>query len=52
MEPNNIQLQSNMMITNSFFCFKCGAILTTEENKKQHEIFELNKKNIEVEDMD
>ena len=34
---------SKNIITNSYFCFKCGAIMTTKEDKKQHEYFELNK---------
>jgi hypothetical protein len=32
------------MITKSFFCLECGAILTTKEDKKQHEEWELEKK--------
>ncbi len=36
--------QHNSMITKSYFCFECGAILTTKEDKKQHEEWELNKK--------
>jgi hypothetical protein len=36
--------QLNTMITKSYFCFECGAILTTKEDKKQHEEWELNKK--------
>ena len=36
--------QNNTLITKSYFCFECGAILTTKEDKKQHEEWELNKK--------
>jgi DNA-directed RNA polymerase subunit RPC12/RpoP len=32
------------MITKSYFCFECGAILTTKEDKTQHEEWELTKK--------
>jgi hypothetical protein len=31
-------------ITNSYFCFECGAIMTTKEDKKQHEMIEMGKK--------
>jgi hypothetical protein len=31
-------------ITGSYFCFDCGAIMTTNEDKKQHELFESHKK--------
>ncbi len=41
-----------MTITDWFFCFECGAIMTTIEDKKQHEIFESYNKNIETEDLD
>ncbi len=37
-------------ITNSYFCFECGAIMTTKEDKKQHEKFELDKKTEDIED--
>ncbi len=40
-----LMAQHNTMITKSYFCFECGAILTTKEDKKQHEEWEeLNKK--------
>jgi hypothetical protein len=32
---SNSDLPGN--ITNSYFCFECGAIMTTKEDKKQHE---------------
>jgi hypothetical protein len=35
---------SSDMITNNYFCFECGAIMTTKENKKQHELFESARK--------
>jgi len=34
----------NSKKTDGYFCFKCGAILTTLENKKQHELIESSKK--------
>jgi hypothetical protein len=46
---NNEQFQNfsnpdlKHMITNSYFCFRCGAIMTTKEDQKHHDIFELNK---------
>ncbi|MER5174383.1 MAG: hypothetical protein ABJB76_01975 [Candidatus Nitrosocosmicus sp.] len=36
-------------ITNSYFCFICGSIMTTEEDKKQHDLVELGKKTIDDE---
>jgi hypothetical protein len=36
--------ESNSKITGSYFCFECGAIMTTKEDKRQHELFETNKK--------
>jgi hypothetical protein len=34
---------SKPTITNSYFCFECGAIMTTKEDKKQHEMIEKGK---------
>ena len=38
-------------ITNSYFCFECGAIMTTKEDKKQHEMIEVGKKTGGSEDL-
>ena len=38
------------MMTNSYFCFECGAIMTTTEDKIQHEVLESSKKTGEMED--
>jgi hypothetical protein len=38
-------------ITNSYFCFECGAIMTTKEDKKQHELIEMGKKTGGSEDL-
>ena len=38
-------------ITNSYFCFECGAIMTTKEDKKQHELIEMGKKAGDSEDL-
>jgi hypothetical protein len=38
-------------ITNSYFCFECGAIMTTKEDKKQHELIERGKKAGDSEDL-
>ncbi len=38
------------MITNSYFCFECGAIMTTKEDKKQHEKVESSIKTEKMED--
>ena len=32
-------------LTSNYFCFDCGAVLTTLEDKKQHELFEIETKN-------
>jgi len=36
--------ESYSKITSSYFCFECGAIMTTKEDKRQHELFESHKK--------
>ena len=41
MSKNHIE---NSKKTDGYFCFKCGAILTTLENKQQHELIEASKK--------
>lgn len=41
---NSIKSGESEQITNSYFCFECGAIMTTKEDKKQHELIESNKK--------
>jgi hypothetical protein len=38
-------------LTNSYFCFECGAIMTTKEDKKQHEMIEVGKKTGRSEDL-
>ncbi len=32
-------------LTSNYFCFDCGAVLTTLEDKKQHELFEIETRN-------
>ena len=32
-------------LTSNYFCFDCGAVLTTIEDKKQHESIEIERKN-------
>jgi hypothetical protein len=41
---NSIESSESEQITKSYFCFECGAIMTTKEDKKQHELIELGKK--------
>ena len=31
--------------TSNYFCFDCGAVLTTIEDKKQHALIEIERKN-------
>jgi hypothetical protein len=47
---NSIESGESEQITNSYFCFECGAIMTTKEDKKQHELIESNKKTNQLED--
>ncbi|MDN5845474.1 MAG: hypothetical protein L0H53_04275 [Candidatus Nitrosocosmicus sp.] len=32
-------------LTSNYFCFDCGAVLTTIEDKIQHELIEIERKN-------
>jgi len=32
--------RSDPKVTNSYFCFECGAIMTTAEDKRQHDLAE------------
>jgi len=41
---NSSFLYESYSITSSYFCFECGAIMTTKEDKRQHELFESHKK--------
>ena len=34
----------NSKLTGSYFCFECGAIMTTKEDKSQHDLFESHEK--------
>src|SRR5919112_1534339 len=36
--------ESNSKMTGSYFCFECGAIMTTKEDKRQHKLLESHKK--------
>ncbi len=45
---NNSHAETGYIIvkaTNSYFCYKCGAIMTTIEDKNQHDLIEKNKEN-------
>ena len=40
-------------LTSNYFCFECGSVLTTLEDKKQHELIEIErKKQIDLEKSD
>ncbi len=41
---SSFSYDSNSKITSSYFCFRCGAIMTTKEDKRQHDLFERDKK--------
>jgi hypothetical protein len=51
-EGKQITFNSDLpyMITNSYFCYECGAIMTTKEDKKQHEKVESSIKTENMED--
>ena len=38
----NVDLKTRL--TSNYFCFDCGAVLTTIEDKKQHELIEIERK--------
>jgi hypothetical protein len=40
---NSSNYDSKHLITNSYFCFKCGAIMTTKDDQIQHKNFEVCK---------
>ena len=44
-EENVIAVDSKTGLTSNYFCFDCGAVLTTMEDKKQHELVEIERKN-------
>jgi len=43
-EENVTAVDSKTGLTSNYFCFDCGAVLTTLEDKKQHELFEIETK--------
>ena len=44
-EENVTAVKSKTGLTSNYFCFDCGAVLTTMEDKKQHELVEIERKN-------
>ena len=44
-EKNVTVVDSKTGLTSNYFCFDCGAVLTTTEDKKQHELIEIERKN-------
>jgi hypothetical protein len=43
-EENAPVVDSKTVLTSNYFCFDCGAVLTTVVDKKQHELFEIERK--------
>ena len=44
-EENLTSVGLKTRLTSNYFCFDCGAVLTTIEDKKQHELIEIERKN-------
>ncbi|TVP39400.1 hypothetical protein NARC_160114 [Candidatus Nitrosocosmicus arcticus] len=46
-DKGNLTLVDPMArLTSNYFCFECGAVLTTLEDKKQHELLEIKGKHL------
>ncbi|MDF0680266.1 MAG: hypothetical protein P0116_04810 [Candidatus Nitrosocosmicus sp.] len=44
-EENVANVDPKTRLTSNYFCFDCGALLTTIEDKKQHDLIEVERKN-------
>ena len=44
-EENVANVDPKTRLTSNYFCFDCGAVLTTIEDKKQHDLIEIERKN-------
>ena len=44
-EGNIANVDPKTGLTSNYFCFDCGAVLTTMEDKKQHDLIEIERKN-------
>jgi len=44
-EENLTSVGLKTRLTSNYFCFDCGAVLTTIEDKKQHALIEIERKN-------
>jgi hypothetical protein len=42
---NSETVYKGLNVTNNYFCYKCGAVMTTIEDKNQHDLIEKNKEN-------
>lgn len=43
-EENVANVDPKTRLTSNYFCFDCGAVLTTIEDKKQHDLIEIERK--------
>ena len=43
-EENVANVDPKTRLTSHYFCFDCGAVLTTIEDKKQHDLIEIERK--------
>lgn len=41
---NPTVIEPTTRLTSNYFCFECGSIFTTIEDKKQHELIEIERK--------
>ena len=44
-KENLTSVDPKTRLTSNYFCFDCGAVLTTTEDKKQHKLIENERKN-------
>jgi hypothetical protein len=44
-EGNVTSVDPKTRLTSNYFCFDCGAVFTTMEDKKEHELIEIERKN-------
>jgi hypothetical protein len=44
-KENPVLVEPMAKLASNYFCFECGSVLTTTEDKKQHELIEIERKN-------
>jgi hypothetical protein len=43
-KENPTVIEPTTRLTSNYFCFECGSVFTTLEDKKQHELIEIERK--------